>query len=28
VGLGVGLLTSPMLGPTVGGWITYTWNWR
>src|SRR5580700_3961448 len=25
---GMGLLTSPMLGPTLGGWITYTWNWR
>jgi MFS transporter, DHA2 family, multidrug resistance protein len=25
---GIGLLTSPMLGPTVGGWITYHWNWR
>lgn len=25
---GIGLLTSPMLGPTVGGWITYNWNWR
>src|SRR5689334_25050885 len=24
---GIGLLTSPMLGPTVGGWITYNWNW-
>ena len=20
--------TSPMLGPTLGGWITYNWNWR
>jgi DHA2 family multidrug resistance protein len=25
---GMGLLSSPMLGPTLGGWITYTWNWR
>ena len=25
---GMGLLTSPMLGPTLGGWITYNWNWR
>ena len=25
---GMGLLTSPMLGPTLGGWITYTWSWR
>src|SRR5580704_13328656 len=25
---GMGMLTSPMLGPTLGGWITYTWTWR
>ena len=25
---GMGLLTAPMLGPTLGGWITYNWNWR
>ncbi len=25
---GMGMLTSPMLGPTLGGWITYNWNWR
>ena len=25
---GMGLLTSAMLGPTLGGWITYNWNWR
>lgn len=25
---GVGLMTAPMLGPTLGGWITDTWNWR
>ena len=25
---GMGLLTSPMLGPTLGGWITDNWNWR
>jgi MFS transporter, DHA2 family, multidrug resistance protein len=25
---GIGLLTSPMLGPTLGGWITYNWSWR
>jgi MFS transporter, DHA2 family, multidrug resistance protein len=25
---GLGMLTSPMLGPTLGGWITYNWNWR
>ena len=25
---GMGMLTSPLLGPTVGGWITYNWTWR
>jgi MFS transporter, DHA2 family, multidrug resistance protein len=25
---GLGLLTSPMVGPTLGGWITYNWTWR
>ncbi|HLW71429.1 MAG TPA: MDR family MFS transporter [Candidatus Binataceae bacterium] len=25
---GMGLLTSPMIGPTLGGWITYNWTWR
>src|ERR1700751_424647 len=25
---GVGMLTSPMVGPTLGGWITDNWNWR
>ncbi|MBV8055607.1 MAG: DHA2 family efflux MFS transporter permease subunit [Deltaproteobacteria bacterium] len=25
---GVGLMVSPILGPTVGGWITDNWNWR
>jgi MFS transporter, DHA2 family, multidrug resistance protein len=25
---GMGLLTSPMLGPTLGGWITYNFSWR
>jgi DHA2 family multidrug resistance protein len=25
---GMGLLTSPVLGPTLGGWITYNWTWR
>jgi DHA2 family multidrug resistance protein len=25
---GLGMLTSPMLGPTLGGWITDNWNWR
>jgi MFS transporter, DHA2 family, multidrug resistance protein len=25
---GVGMLFVPILGPTVGGWITDNWNWR
>jgi DHA2 family multidrug resistance protein len=25
---GLGMLTSPMLGPTLGGWITDNLNWR
>ena len=25
---GMGMLTSPLVGPTVGGWITYIWSWR
>ncbi|HEY6394724.1 MAG TPA: DHA2 family efflux MFS transporter permease subunit, partial [Candidatus Binataceae bacterium] len=25
---GVGLMVAPMLGPTLGGWITDNWNWR
>ena len=25
---GVGLLVAPILGPTLGGWITDNWNWR
>jgi DHA2 family multidrug resistance protein len=25
---GVGLMTAPMLGPTLGGWITDNWSWR
>ncbi len=25
---GVGLMVAPILGPTVGGWITDNWNWR
>jgi len=25
---GMGMLTSPLLGPTLGGWITYNWSWR
>lgn len=25
---GVGLMCAPILGPTLGGWITDNWNWR
>ncbi len=25
---GMGLMVAPILGPTVGGWITDNWNWR
>ena len=25
---GVGMMAAPVLGPTIGGWITETWNWR
>jgi MFS transporter, DHA2 family, multidrug resistance protein len=25
---GIGLMVAPILGPTVGGWITDNWNWR
>ncbi len=25
---GVGLLAAPIIGPTVGGYITDNWNWR
>ncbi len=25
---GLGLISAPILGPTLGGWITYNWNWR
>ena len=25
---GVGLMVAPIMGPTVGGWITDNWNWR
>src|SRR5215469_468694 len=25
---GVGLMVAPVLGPTLGGWITDNWNWR
>src|SRR6516225_6777997 len=25
---GMGLMVAPILGPTVGGWITDNWTWR
>jgi DHA2 family multidrug resistance protein len=25
---GMGMLTSPLPGPTLRGWITYNWTWR
>jgi len=25
---GVGLMVAPIMGPTLGGWITENWNWR
>ncbi|MBV8772921.1 MAG: DHA2 family efflux MFS transporter permease subunit, partial [Deltaproteobacteria bacterium] len=25
---GVGLMVAPVIGPTLGGWITDNWNWR
>jgi MFS transporter, DHA2 family, multidrug resistance protein len=25
---GMGLMAAPVLGPTLGGWITINWNWR
>jgi DHA2 family multidrug resistance protein len=25
---GIGMLIAPMLGPTLGGWITENWTWR
>src|SRR6202022_5005698 len=25
---GVGLMCAPILGPTLGGWITDNWDWR
>ena len=25
---GVGVVFGPIIGPTLGGWITDTWNWR
>jgi len=25
---GVGVMIGPIMGPTLGGWLTETWNWR
>ncbi|HKV54879.1 MAG TPA: DHA2 family efflux MFS transporter permease subunit, partial [Candidatus Binataceae bacterium] len=25
---GLGMMAAPILGPTVGGWITMNWDWR
>jgi DHA2 family multidrug resistance protein len=25
---GMGTLVAPIIGPTLGGWITENWNWR
>jgi DHA2 family multidrug resistance protein len=25
---GMGLMVAPILGPTLGGWITDNWSWR
>jgi MFS transporter, DHA2 family, multidrug resistance protein len=25
---GLGMMAAPILGPTLGGWITMNWNWR
>jgi DHA2 family multidrug resistance protein len=25
---GIGMMVAPVLGPTLGGWITINWNWR
>jgi DHA2 family multidrug resistance protein len=25
---GMGMMVAPIMGPTVGGWITDTWSWR
>jgi DHA2 family multidrug resistance protein len=25
---GLGVMVGPILGPTLGGWLTETWNWR
>src|SRR5215469_17870531 len=25
---GIGMMLAPVLGPTIGGWITMNWSWR
>ena len=25
---GMGMMVAPVMGPTIGGWITENWNWR
>ena len=25
---GIGIVVAPILGPTLGGWLTDTWSWR
>lgn len=25
---GIGMMAAPVIGPTLGGWITQTWSWR
>jgi DHA2 family multidrug resistance protein len=25
---GIGMMAAPVIGPTLGGWITETWSWR
>ena len=25
---GMGMMVAPILGPTIGGWITHNWSWR
>ena len=25
---GIGMMLAPVLGPTIGGWITLNWSWR
>jgi len=25
---GIGIMFAPIIGPTLGGWITDNWSWR